>query len=115
MLPYEFKKYNNNGVFQDPDHPDTHALSHFSFQLFEGRLMMVDIQGCRNGDTYTLTDPGFHSESGKGLGDTNLGVKGFQQFFEKHSCGNLCKQLKLRVPNPSSFVDRGPGASVARK
>ncbi len=59
---------------------------------------MVDVQGCLVGNTYTLTDPGFHTETGKGLGETNLGKKGFQQFFGKHTCGEICKQMNLQVP-----------------
>ena len=101
LLPYEFKKYNNNGIFQDPEHPAAHALSHFSYQYFGGRLMMVDVQGCKSGNTYTLTDPGFHTETGKGLGDTNCGKKGFKQFFDKHVCGDICKAMGLKVPSLS--------------
>jgi hypothetical protein len=105
MLPSEFLKFNNNGQYQDPEFPAAHALSHFSYQLFEGRLMMVDIQGCVSSgkDHITLTDPGFHTLTGVGLGETNMGVKGFQQFFENHKCGELCQQLNLIVPDQNSF------------
>jgi hypothetical protein len=105
MLPSEFQKFNNNGQYQHPEFPAAHALSHFSYQLFGGRLMMVDIQGCVSPtkDRFTLTDPGFHTITGTGLGETNLGVKGFQRFFENHTCSDLCRQLNLQKPNLDLF------------
>ena len=111
LLDGAFAKFNNNGTYQDPAFPFAHALSHFSYHLFNGTLMMVDIQGCLSKDKSVcmLTDPGFHTSSGIGLGETNLGKRGFQQFFANHKCGDICKALNLTVP---TFEDMPPPKDV---
>ena len=59
--------------------------------------MFVDVQGsCTpSKDKYTLTDPAFHTETGKGLGGTNMGLEGYKQFFEKHECNDICRKMGL--------------------
>ena len=60
--------------------------------------MLVDVQGSCNASKtkYTLTDPAFHTETGKGFGGTNMGPKGFDQFFATHTCSDVCRQLGLK-------------------
>jgi vacuole morphology and inheritance protein 14 len=63
FIPGKYQKYNNNagyaangaalGVKNSKQSMMAQALSHFSWQLTEGYLMIVDLQGVGN----ILTDP----------------------------------------------------------
>ena len=60
-------------------------------------MMMVDIQGCfsPSENKYILTDPAFHTDTGVGFGETNMGKNGFNSFFDSHTCGPICQHLSL--------------------
>jgi elongation factor 2 kinase len=87
-----FEKHNSNaGYVNDQADPEgchqrntPQAFSHFTFEMSEGRLMVVDIQGVD--DLYT--DPAIHSVTEE-FGDADLGVKGMALFFQsyKHHAG----------------------------
>jgi hypothetical protein len=77
-----FEKHNSNsGYVNDEHHRNTpQAFSHFTFEMSQGRLMVVDIQGID--DLYT--DPAIHSYN-LSFGDADLGVRGMSLFFETYS------------------------------
>lgn len=81
FLVGDFEKHNSNsGYVNDEHHRNTpQAFSHFTFEMSEGRLMVVDIQGID--DLYT--DPAIHSYN-TSFGDTDLGVRGMALFFESY-------------------------------
>lgn len=72
------------------------AFAHWSWVESKGELMVSDIQGIRSGAGYTLTDPCVHSVgNSEGFGMSDLGMLGVEEFFEKHRCNELCKDLGL--------------------
>lgn len=81
------------------------AFAHWSWVNSGGLLMVSDIQGVRSGNSYVLTDPCVHSVSGGTYGITDLGMSGVEEFFFRHKCNGLCKDLKLRTDG--SDVDVG--------
>ena len=76
-----FEKHNSNsGYVNDEHHRNTpQAFSHFTFEMSEGRLIVVDIQGID--DLYT--DPAIHSYN-LSFGDADLGVRGMALFFASY-------------------------------
>lgn len=101
----EYKKQNNNGGWTSNPHSDesqiAQALSHFSWQLTRGYLIVVDIQGVGN----VLTDPLIHSLDENRFDSGNFGYEGILKFFMSHKCNKYCRDLNLVHPNSCETVD----------
>ena len=54
-------------------------------------MMVTDLQGFGS----ILTDPQIHCIDKGSFGKGNLGAEGMDQFFMRHSCSNICTNLKL--------------------
>lgn len=71
------------------------AFSHWTYHITDGYLMIVDLQGIEDNVSILLTDPAIHCDRHlTRFGPTNLGKKGFQSFFDKHTCNHICKSFK---------------------
>jgi hypothetical protein len=105
-------KFTNNSSHCDQNYSETQSLSHFSYVMFGGKVMLVDLQGCAiassqsqsqsqpqpySTNCFVLTDPAFHTEN-KSAGDTDLGTTGFESFFENHTCNSICRAMGLERP-----------------
>ena len=92
----DFKKWvNNYGFFSDATlSTDTSmpAFMHWSWYHTKGEKMIADLQGIRNSNGYTLTDPVILSLSGE-YGATDMGVEGMALFFCLHKCNSFCENL----------------------
>jgi len=101
LLPGPFEKYNNNTdyVSRDKRHQPLQTFSHFSFEYFSGKYLVVDIQGTYHEGEFLLTDPAVHTEKKqngrKVFGCSNHGEKGFNNFFSAHRCNEFCSAMKL--------------------
>ncbi|KAN0019044.1 hypothetical protein ACTFIU_002246 [Dictyostelium citrinum] len=94
----DYKKHNNNSGYVSSDARNTpQSFSHFSYELSNHELLIVDIQGVN--DFYT--DPQIHTKSGEGFGEGNLGETGFHKFLQTHKCNPVCDFLKLKPINQS--------------
>jgi len=94
FIPGEFKKHNNNARWQEVNNARNtpQSFSHFTAEVTECELMVVDVQGV--GDLYT--DPQIHSTCGtQQYGVGNLGHLGMAMFFQTHVCNDLCRYLGL--------------------
>jgi len=92
----DYKKHNNNSGYVSSDARNTpQAFSHFSYELSNNELLIVDIQGVN--DFYT--DPQIHTKNGQGFGEGNLGETGFHKFVQTHKCNPVCDFLKLKQMN----------------
>ena len=100
----EYTKQNNNGGWTaDPSSEESQiaqALSHFSWQLTRGYLLMVDIQGVGN----VLTDPLIHCLDENRFDSRNFGYEGILKFFMSHRCNKYCKDLHLIHPDSCDAV-----------
>ena len=67
-------------------------------------MLVCDLQGVLNENVtpleFELTDPVIHYRSHNGrkkvFGRTDHGIKGMENFFETHICGQTCVLLGLR-------------------
>ncbi len=102
----KYDKYNNNAGWTNANGKDTEqgliaqALSHFSWQLTQGYMMIVDLQGVGN----VLTDPQIHCLDKHRFGKGNLGYQGMLMFFNTHECNEHCRALGLVNPRTQSEI-----------
>lgn len=100
----KYNKYNNNAGWANATGKDANqsliaqTLSHFSWQLTQGYMMIVDLQGVGN----VLTDPQIHCLDKKRFGKGNLGYQGMLMFFNTHQCNEHCVSLGLLNPRLES-------------
>eukprot|EP01012_Entosiphon_sulcatum_P038054 TRINITY_DN4912_c0_g2_i1.p1 TRINITY_DN4912_c0_g2~~TRINITY_DN4912_c0_g2_i1.p1 ORF type:complete len:543 (-),score=77.88 TRINITY_DN4912_c0_g2_i1:1555-3183(-) len=106
----DYIKHSNNFGYVPFDTRNTpQAFSHFSYEYFQRRMIIVDIQGV--GDVYT--DPQIHSEAQSAFGLGNCGREGIEKFFASHRCNSICGYLGLtQAPVVAGgTVVRHPGAT----
>jgi len=97
---------NNSGFVSETEKVATvHAFSHFTYQASKGYIIVVDLQGAKEGDKYNLTDPAVHCGDTSRFGASNLGRAGFSSFFKSHRCNQVCKQLKLERHRDQELAD----------
>ncbi|KAL7578865.1 hypothetical protein ACA910_006842 [Epithemia clementina (nom. ined.)] len=70
-----FTKFSNNTGHWDEDnlHETLLRFTDFTFQATNGYLMVTDLQGVQNGNSFTLTDPVILCKDIERFGNTNLG------------------------------------------
>ena len=117
----DYVKYNSNHGFVNKDEyaASLNAFSHWTYQVTESYLMVVDLQGVENtssaGARFILTDPAIHCKDVTRFGSTNLSNEGMHRFFRTHYCNSICKAMKLRPhrhqPDLSTFIEQGTFAS----
>ncbi|KAI1694550.1 alpha-kinase family domain-containing protein [Ditylenchus destructor] len=77
------------------------AFSHWTYQVSQGYLMVVDLQGIKSTDengrtTLELTDPAIHCTDELRFGRTNMGYEGMKIFFARHKCNKFCQGMELK-------------------
>jgi hypothetical protein len=109
-IPGTWEKFNGNTGLCAPyptaegtNHQAVQAFSHYTHHATQGRLLVVDCQGCYDAcqRAFTLTDPAVHSTSLLRYGGTNMGTRGIKRFFKTHVCNEVCRALQL----PSAPTD----------
>eukprot|EP00943_MAST-04B_sp_MAST-4B-sp1_P000441 g441.t1 len=94
-----YTKWNNNWGYFDSDSITMPGFSHFTFHQSGCNMLVCDLQGCKEGDEYRLTDPAVHSLEKK-FGKTDMGPLGMLMFFATHKCNFICKQFKKPKLSP---------------
>ena len=97
-LEGEYMKWNNNFDYvNEEDKTSLQAFSHFTYMKTNGKLLICDIQGVKDKNQYSLTDPAIHSDTPGKYGETDLGlIEGMKAFFKKHKCEGYCSKLGLQ-------------------
>ena len=100
-----FKKWcSNNGYISQE--AETTAISmpafmHWSWWYNYGQVMIADLQGVKQSNSYLLTDPVILSDDST-YGCTDMGVEGMAMFFTNHKCNLFCQNLP--APTFDDFV-----------
>lgn len=94
--PYikNFQKFNSNSGWYDSTFDwgqAMQALSHFSYHISGGQLLLCDLQGGVTPQGLILTDPAIMSTDIGAYGPTDLGPDGIDMFFRHHQCNEFCR------------------------
>ena len=112
-LAGNFKKWvNNYGIYSEETlstATSMPAFMHWSWYHTKGEKMIADLQGIRDSNGYTLTDPVILSLSGE-YGATDMSVEGMAIFFYLHKCNSFCE--KLPRPDQNSIKSQIPYAEL---
>ena len=92
FIPGTFNKWCNNYGYISTESATQPAFMHWSWYHTDGEEMIADLQGVRNPDSFTLTDPAIISLS-ESYGATDVGVEGMAMFFLHHKCSSYCRDL----------------------
>ncbi|CZS93374.1 uncharacterized protein RAG0_03704 [Rhynchosporium agropyri] len=82
------------------------ALSHFSYHVSYGQLLLCDLQGGVYQNGFILSDPVIISPT-QNYGPLDLGIDGINSFFFRHRCGFFCDKQWTKSPST------GPAVSYA--
>lgn len=111
--PGNYEKYNNNAGYVAPNptlhdinHKLIQAFSHWTYDISNGSLLVVDCQGGFDtaNNCFVLTDPVVHCNDLSRFGAANMGNDGMKSFFTSHECGDCCRGLGLQPVDISAFL-----------
>ncbi|QPG95465.1 hypothetical protein C2857_000767 [Epichloe festucae Fl1] len=112
-----YQKFNSNSGWNDESErwgEVMQALSHFSYHLSGGNLVLCDIQGGIYAREIVLSDPVILSRT-RQYGVTDLGPEGISSFFFQHNCNNFCRPHWTRPANPRPHFRPVPGTTMIRR
>ena len=117
LEPYigNYQKFNSNTGWADESTPwprVMQALSHFSFHVSGGQLVLCDLQGGIYSNGVVLTDPVILSRQQGRFGVTDLGPKGISTFFAEHTCNEYCKSTWQKPTDQSRYHLMQQGTSM---
>lgn len=108
--PYirKYYRWNSNSGWADTHTPWgrlMQAVSHYSYDLSGGNLVLCELQGgfSQRSKTPILVSPAVASRESVG-GVTDLGPQGIYTFFRNHTCNEYCSKRWLK-PDFSSVPD----------
>ena len=103
----KFKKWCSNYGFISQEAKTTAismpAFMHWSWWYNSGQMMVADLQGVKQNDSYLLTDPVILSDTTQ-YGCTDMGVEGMAMFFINHNCNLFCQALPAPTLNDFTGV-----------
>ena len=111
-----YQKFNSNSGWADNK---THlprvmqALSHFSYHVSAGEVVLCDLQGGVYDEAVVLTDPVILSRS-RSYGITDLGKHGISSFFANHRCNEYCCSTWKKPTNTKRFYRARRGTSMIK-
>ena len=94
-IPGQYKKWISNYGYISDESKSLPAFAHWSWIHTEGDIMIADLQGVRNDNSYILTDPVLLSATADGgeYGCTDMGIEGMAVFFLNHKCNEFCNMF----------------------
>jgi hypothetical protein len=98
VLDVDVHPHNRVTMLQDSvlDDDVPQAFSHWTFFYTKRECLVCDLQGVKEKDAFSLTDPAIHCRTGKGpFGPTDYGEQGQALFMRSHECNPLCELLGL--------------------
>lgn len=118
--PYvtNFQKFNSNSGWNDTSFnwgQAMQALSHFSYHISGGKVLLCDLQGGVDHKGATLTDPVIISNDHTGkYGPTDLGPSGITNFFAYHKCNGYCRRHWILPKGRQQSMKLRKGTTMVR-
>eukprot|EP01104_Vermistella_antarctica_P004308 TRINITY_DN14785_c0_g1_i1.p1 TRINITY_DN14785_c0_g1~~TRINITY_DN14785_c0_g1_i1.p1 ORF type:complete len:285 (+),score=27.78 TRINITY_DN14785_c0_g1_i1:89-943(+) len=114
--PYisNWEKFNSNSGWANSDTPwpqVMQAVSHYSYHITKGDVVLCDLQGGIYSNGVVLTDPVILSRS-KAYGPTDLGSEGISTFFARHQCNGYCKKHWMKPRDQTVYYEEREGTSM---
>ena len=109
-----YQKFNSNTGWADESIPWARvmqALSHFSFHISNGEILLCDLQGGVYNNGVVLTDPVVMSPDRR-FGPTDLGSPGMSTFFSSHVCNEFCRRDWRRPRDQRQYHTRTAGTTM---
>lgn len=128
----EYEKFNSNSGWANDEVSLPQFLSHWSWVESKGQFLICDLQGHRgrpggpkwddSHNYYVFTDPVVMTKRPGLMGCGDLGMDGIVQWFDGHTCNDLCRGNGIASKRPefegnaisrpqivgSTFIPRGP-------
>lgn len=116
--PYieNYQKFNSNTGWSDDGFAwgrAMQALSHYSYHISGGTLLLCDLQGGIYHDGAILTDPVIMSLHAGQYGPTDLGAKGIESFFAQCKVNEYCQRHWLLPKNPQQVYQARRGTTMS--
>lgn len=110
----QWEKFNSNTGWVSGSQPwqlVMQALSHYSYHISGGNLVICDLQGGLYKNGAILTDPVVLSRT-RQYGPTDLGVNGISSFFSQHECNKFCKNNWSKPKDRKQYFIPSSGTSM---
>ncbi|GMH34715.1 hypothetical protein BSKO_02576 [Bryopsis sp. KO-2023] len=109
-----YQKFNSNSGWCDRSSPwprVMQALSHYSYHISKGELLLCDLQGGCYQNGVVLTDPVIMSNNRR-YGVTDLGSEGISNFFANHRCNEYCRSHWLKIEGTRKVFRKVRGTTM---
>ena len=112
---FDYAKFNSNSGWVDDG--GSHAgviaaLSHFTYHVTAGQLVLCDLQGSYADGRFVFTDPVILSRDAGRYGPTDLGPLGISTFFSQHVCSAHCRSDWMTPADVTRYLEVVPGTSM---
>mmetsp|Transcript_51675 Transcript_51675/g.123018 ORF Transcript_51675/g.123018 Transcript_51675/m.123018 type:complete len:313 (+) Transcript_51675:65-1003(+) len=114
MIEGQYYTFNSNTGYVAEGYEIMQALSHFSYHLSDGEMLLCDLQGGMEQNSYILTDPVILSRKAA-FGPTDLGSKGIRNFMARHVCTRFCRPFWKKPVNAKAYFPASRGTTFGTK
>mmetsp|Transcript_51517 Transcript_51517/g.95299 ORF Transcript_51517/g.95299 Transcript_51517/m.95299 type:complete len:319 (-) Transcript_51517:29-985(-) len=114
MIEGQYYTFNSNTGYVAEGYEIMQALSHFSYHLSDGEMLLCDLQGGMEQNAFILTDPVILSRKAI-FGPTDLGSKGIRNFMARHVCTRFCRPFWKKPVNAKACFPASRGTTFGTK
>jgi hypothetical protein len=105
VVPGTFEKWTDNQGFCETKYRGLLEFAKWTKDITDGFMMVADIQGGKDSNGFTLTDPAMQCEDGNRFGKTNIGTPGI----------SICYDGAVHALENRSSLVRGPATTTFDK
>ncbi|KAB5571816.1 kinase-like domain-containing protein [Coniochaeta sp. 2T2.1] len=114
---HNYRKWNSNSGWYDDSTvwgEVMQALSHFSYHISGGSVVLCDLQGGVYQREVVLSDPVIISQWKGEYGSTDIGPDGSSTFFNEHECNEFCRPNWIYPAAVAQYFQPTMGTTMLR-